>query len=80
MWPINYKVINLYNSVSSQVLMSMSGVYAINEIAVLNRIKLETQDIEEQKELLDLVVLVANKAISFRNEENRKQQEKKNGK
>lgn len=79
MWPINYKVIEIYNSVSSQVLMSMSGAYAINEIAVLNRIKLEGIKRKDQKEMLDLVAMFANKVISLRNEEKRRQQDKKNG-
>lgn len=77
MWPINQKVIEIYNSVSSQVLMSMSGAYAINEVAVLNRIKLEGIKRQEQKEILDLVVMLANKAISLKNEENRRRQDKK---
>lgn len=76
MWPINYQVIEIYNSVASQVLIGMSGAYAINEIAVMNRIKIEGVKRKDQKETLDLVVMVANKAIYLRNEENRKQQEK----
>jgi len=59
--------------------MSMSGAYAINEIAVLNRIKLEGIKRKDQKEMLDLVAMFANKVISLRNEEKRRQQDKKNG-
>lgn len=79
MWPINRNIIEIYNNVSSQVLMSMSGAYAINEIAVLNRIKLDGIKRKDQKEILDLVVMFANKVISLRNEDNRRKQDIKNG-
>jgi len=59
--------------------MSTSGVYAINEIAVLNRIKLEGIKRKDQKEILELVVMFANRVISIRNEEKRRQQDKNNG-
>ena len=54
----------------------MSGVVAINELAVLNRIKLEGVKRSEQKDLLNKVVMVANMAISLRNEKAREKQEK----
>ena len=49
----------------------MGGAYAINEVAVLNRIKLDGVKRKDQKEVLDLVVMVADSVISLRNEKNR---------
>ena len=77
MWPINYKAIEIYNKVSSQVIMSMSGAVAIDAGYVLQRIKLNGIKREDQEEMLDLVVMVANKTISLRNEHSRKQRENK---
>ena len=77
LWPINSKVLEIYNSCASQVIMAMSGAVALNEIAVMNRIKLEGIKKSEQKELLNGVMMVANMTISLRNEAARLKQENK---
>ncbi len=75
-WPINEQVLALYHSCQSQVIMSgMSGAVAINEIAVLNRIRLEGIKRKDQKDFLNEVVMVANRVISLRNEKNRTDRE-----
>ena len=71
-WPINEQVLAIYNSCANQVLISgMGGAYAINELAVMNRIKLDGVKRSDQKEVLGLVVMVADSVISLRNEKNR---------
>jgi len=77
MWPINYQIIEIYNSVSNQVIMSMSGAIAVKESAIMNRIRLKGIKRKDQEEVLNLVSMVANKVISLRNEENRRKQDKK---
>jgi len=77
MWPINYNVISIYNAVSNQVIMSMNGVVAAKESAIMNRIKLRGIKKRYHEETLDLVSMGANKVISLRNEENRRKQENK---
>jgi hypothetical protein len=49
----------------------MGGAYAVNEVAVLNRIKLEGIKRSEQLEMLNSVSMLANEVISLRNEKNR---------
>lgn len=56
--------------------MSMSGAVAINELAVMNRIKLERIKRSEQKDMLNRVVMVANMVISLRNEKARAKDKK----
>lgn len=78
MLPINCDVISLYGKVSSQVIPSMSGPIAINEIAVLNRINLDKSIKEEDKEeMLDLVSFVAGNVIAIRNKHERQKRENK---
>ncbi len=77
-WPVNEQALNIYQLCSSQVIMSgMGGPIAINEIAVLNRIRLEGVKRKDQRDLVNDIVFVANRVISLRNEKRQAEQENK---
>jgi len=80
MWPINSKAISIYNNCSDQVIISMSGVIAIKQNAVIDRIKIEGVKKKYQLELLDDVLFISKKVISLRNEKKREDDSKRNKK
>lgn len=67
MWPINYKIIEIYNKVSRQVIPSMSGSIAINELAVMNRIQLSDIEKEDYGQTLDYISMISSIVINLRN-------------